>query len=303
MKMYFLTRKEARAYCKQMGVPYSKIGRPVDGNGSHSWYVDAEEVTTFKIGKVYKIVDEAGFVKTNPYSVVNTANRIQLQQIKTHLPNGIKIINIDDTKQIATFEAPVGVSFNTLRFEEAQYFSEVKPVVSSEPKPVITPVPVKPSVTLVSDDLDAELDGGVSLTNKEKDPNNWLKNQKYILVDRNGFLESHDSNSETVDYINANYNGVYTITNVTIGGNVYIKVDDDEGCADYLYHSERKFFREIESVQPTVTSTEDIRDAKRKELIKALEDAQKEHDEALSVVAKAANKVFAAADALAKFSK
>lgn len=299
MNMYFLTRKEARLYCKQQGIPYTKIGR---NSGSHSWVVNADEVRNFEIGKSYRITDESGFTKTHPYSNFNTANGIQLQQIKKFLNGVIKIKSIDDTRQLAFFEAPVGVSFNTLRFEEAQYFSEVKPVVSSEPKPVITPVPVKPSVVPVSDDLDAELDGGVSLTNKEKDLK-WSENQKYILVDRDGFLKSHDDNSDMVDYIDANCNGVYTITDVTKGG-AYIQVDhtQEETCGDYLYHSERKFFREIESVQPTVTSTDDIRDAKRKELIKALEDAQKEHEVALAEVTKAANKVFTAADALAKFS-
>ena len=283
MKMYFDTRKEAREFCKGRGIAYSKINHNYDRGAA--WYVEVNEVTRFEKNKIYKISDEQGFVKSGMFTPVNVANKVQLEQIKKHLPDGFKIVSLDFDKRQATFEAPAEVSFNTLRFEEARYVMEVQPVVkapaavkkSEQPKPVKVDSPVAP-------DLDAELNGGVSLTEKEKSPNKFVNGQKYVLINREGFYKKNTHNREIAEFIDANYAGIYDIFDVRGNGtwnhlNITVHDANRLSAQAILHDTERKFFREYNPA-PAVVSTEDIRKNKHEELLKNIEVAQKELDTA-----------------------
>ena len=289
MNMYFDTRKEAREFCKHRGIVYSKIKR--NTTGACSWYVAVNEVTRFEKNKVYKIADEAGFVKPGQFSQVNIANKIQLEQIKKHLPDGFKIIELDHNKQSATFEAPVGVSFNTIRFEEARYAVEVTPV-AVRPTPDVAPnkQPEKVTLDVLNTDLDAELDseldGGVSLADTaEKEPTKFVPGQEYILVDRNGFLKTNSRNKDIMNAFDKYNNGIYKVR-VGYDSNRNIPLDDSKipsNVCNYtqriLHDTERKFFREYNPV-PVVVTTEDIRKNKLIALIDNIEVAKTKLDKA-----------------------
>lgn len=248
MNIYFSTRKEARSHCKSLGIPFTRIFR--DSTIVLTWGVRVDEANSFVVGKTYKIVDETGFLKsTSMYSSQNTANSIQLQQIKKHCPDGVKIVSIDGNGN-ARFEDVVGVSFRTFKSTEIQFMAEV-----------VAPVAV--AVTAVG-----------SVTTTEEKPDEWVKGKKYIFAPDGAekMLKTSpiSSNKNIVEYINAILGGVITIEAIDVG-NKEARFEVVEGTkingttGNVLFYTDREFFEEaveVNSDTPTLPEPEfDLLDA------------------------------------------
>lgn len=304
MILNFKTRNEARKYCWKWNIPLKNIKRHNDGS-NHPWRVTTEE-TLFKVGRDYKLVDVDGFTDFGK----NCANKVQAEQINTHLNGVISLVSKDGDK--FRFKSPANVAMDVVRPWEARFFKEVAPVVNAKPKkakqaPAIKPAPVE--------DLDAVLDGGVNLapveekTFSEAWPGIFVTNIPYVLVDEHGFIAAHhgDANKIIVDYMKSN-NNVLMFDFVDQDGDANIKTNGQR--LPYVMKRERKFFRELGTGKvpetPAVQAV-DIEAQKRdQEIIAAaqkVEDALAEHQKAIEIVQKAARAVREAAQELALLAR
>lgn len=303
MKINFKTRKEARTYCRQWGIPPKDINHLK--KGALPWEVSKKE-TVFHVGRKYRLVDVTGFTKVGQ----NTANVAQATQILKHLDGVVTIVSKQGDRLLIDKVVPE-ISFDILNPWEAQFFAEValgktKPKAKkpTEPKPIVQVV-VAPDPS-----LDDELAGGVNLApavetkpaTQERNSAYFVEGVSYTLIDEAGFLNSHYSNANLINYARENTNGLFVVDNV------YRRGDADIGHDFVLFARERKFFREFgtgvapepESVSTLVVDVEkQRRDAEIDKAVAEVESAMAEHQRAIEGVQKAGRAVREAAQKLA----
>lgn len=323
MILNFKTRREARSHCWKMQLPLTSISKSTRG-GSHPWQVLQEE-TIFAVGKDYRLVDVEGFTNNGK----NTANKVQARQIQDYL-NGVITITRKEGDGKLHFKTPAGVVMSMIRAHEAKYFVEVKPTKAKKPKAAKI-VKVEVAKTPVND-LDSALDGGVNLAPaapvakpavqpvKELNPTNFVEQRAYTLIDERGFLKAHNRNADIVQWAKTHTNGIFVVVKTDFDGDA--RLTTEHNVIPVIKHHERKFFRELGAgnvpvikpapVAPAKPSIAvDVAEQKAKEkhdraILKAaqdVEDALKEHQDAIQNLQQAARKVRVAAQTLANVSR
>lgn len=292
MKLHFPNRKEARAYCKSKGLKYTVISDTGRRKSAVRWVVDAPSAE-FVAGRQYKLVNREGFIR-HPSQVSPSPS--QMAQAREIAEKGNGIVKIDRIEHGTAYIDLTGTNyaFRTLDQTEAIYFTEV---AEAKPEPSTTPKS-KPTVKAVGTiapqpDLEAELDGTPPpAPTVESSDSVWIVGHRYKLVDEVGFLSVEPTNRRIVETVNAHYKGVYEVETVnTESGGANLK---PAFTNNYLYKTERTFFRDIteEKDKPTLaelTAKEleslDVRIvAKKEELTEARRNASKVEDELRALI-------------------
>lgn len=292
MKLHFPNRKEARAYCKSKGLPYTVISDTGRRKSAVRWVVDAPS-SEFVAGRQYKLVNREGFIR-HPAQISPSPS--QMAQAREIAEKGNGIVKIDRIEQGTAYIDLTGTNyaFRTLDQTEAIYFTEV---VEAKPEPSTTPKS-KPTVKTVGTiapqpDLEAELDGTPPpVPDDESADSRWIVGHQYKLIDDSGFLSGEPTNRRLVETVNAHYDGLYEIDSVNADtGGARLK---QEFANNYLYKTERTFFRDIteDKNKPTLaelTAKEieslDVRIvAKKEELTEARRNASTVEDELRALI-------------------
>lgn len=249
MKLHFPNRKEARAYCKSKGLPYTVISDTGRRKSAVRWVVDAPS-PDLEVGKFYQLTDRNGFIKGN--SAYHAASQvIQADEIRDKCKGVVKVVELYGSTGV-TIQPAVGVdnlTFKTLGFSEAIYFKEVAdpsvpvaPVAvkpKSKPAPQIKPVGVSPTVS-AQQALEDELDGKEA---PKPESDVWEVDHDYVLIDETAFIKETPENSGIVANIKNISNGVYSVQHVRkIAGGAELKQSFKN---NYLAKCERKFFKDV----------------------------------------------------------